>query len=113
MHEQGLIKDVMGRVLREAKTHEAKKVLKVKVKIGRLSHFTPGSFKEHFYHAAAGTIASKAVLEVAVSPAQARCASCKKEFELNNETSLCPFCLSVDFEVISGKDALVESVEVE
>jgi hydrogenase nickel incorporation protein HypA/HybF len=113
MHEQGLIRDVMNRVLHEAQAHKAKKVLKVKVKIGGLSHFTPESFKEHFYHASVGTIAGKAVLEVTVYPAQAKCANCKREFELNNEALSCPSCRSVDFEIISGKDALVESVEVE
>ncbi len=113
MHEQSLIKEVINKVLKESKRHKAKKVLKVKVKIGQLSHFSVDSFKEHFYAAAQGTPAAKASLEAAILPAKARCLSCKKEFELGHSSIRCPLCRSSDFEITCGKEVLVEEIVVE
>jgi len=112
MHEQGLIKEIMDKVLREADKHKTKKIVKVKVKLGQLSHFTPQSFKEHFYYAAQGTPAQEVGLEISSFPAVARCIRCHKQFKLDTAVSFCPFCQSIDFTIISGKDVFVESIEL-
>lgn len=112
MHEQGLINDIMNKIIAEAQKHKAKQVLKVKVCIGQLSHFTPESFREHFYHAAAGTLAAQATLETAIFPSKAQCLNCKAEFEFRAPQTSCPICQSADFTIITGKEVLVESVEL-
>jgi hydrogenase nickel incorporation protein HypA/HybF len=112
MHEQGLIKEIMNKVLREADKHKTKKIIKVKVRIGQLSHFTPQSFEEHFYHTARGTPVERTGLEISTFPAGAHCINCHKQFELDTTVSFCPFCQSVDFTIISGKEVFVESIEL-
>lgn len=112
MHEQALIKDIINKIVQEAQHHKAKKVLKLKVKVGRLSHFTAQSFREHFYHAAQNTSASNAVLEINIFPAVAQCINCKEKFELNLPQASCPLCHSTDFAIITGKEVLVESMEL-
>ena len=113
MHEHGLIKNILTKVLEEAKKHGARKISKIKIKVGPLSQFTPQSFEEHFRDTSADTLAEKAVLEISAYAAVGQCLECKKEFELSPINNSCPFCQSPHFAIISGKEVILGSVEVE
>jgi Zn finger protein HypA/HybF involved in hydrogenase expression len=63
MHEQATIKDLVATVLHVAAENDAKRVVRIKVKLGALSHFTPEHFEEHWVDAAAGTIAEGCKIE--------------------------------------------------
>lgn len=63
MHEQGLINDLIRKILKLAEKEQAVKVTKVSVKLGALSHMSASHFKEHYDIAAKGTIAEQAVIE--------------------------------------------------
>lgn len=63
MHEQSLMNNLMGKIFSIAKKEGAKKVTKVSVKLGALSHMSPSHFKEHFDISAKGTIAENAQIE--------------------------------------------------
>ena len=67
MHERALMRDVVARVLAAAETEGAARVTRVTVRLGALSHFTPGHFREHFEDAARGTPAEGAAVDAAVS----------------------------------------------
>jgi len=63
VHERALMRDVVRRVELEAAAAGASRVTRVRVRLGALSHFTPGHFREHFADAARGTIAEGARVE--------------------------------------------------
>jgi hydrogenase nickel incorporation protein HypA/HybF len=63
MHEFSLMNKLMNKILAIADQMKGKKVTKVCVKLGALSHMSPSHFKEHFDIAAKGTIAEGALLE--------------------------------------------------
>jgi hydrogenase nickel incorporation protein HypA/HybF len=60
VHEQALMRDVVGRVEAVARAERATRVTCVHVRLGALSHFTPEHFGEHFEDAARGTVADGA-----------------------------------------------------
>jgi hydrogenase nickel incorporation protein HypA/HybF len=60
MHEASLMRDLMRKVLEVAANQNANRVTAISVRLGALSHMTPGHFQEHFDQAAAGTIAEGA-----------------------------------------------------
>ncbi len=60
MHERALMLDVMSRIEEVARIEGASRVIRVDVKLGALSHFTPDHFREHFEDAARGTVAEGA-----------------------------------------------------
>jgi hydrogenase nickel incorporation protein HypA/HybF len=60
MHERALMLDVMSRIEEVARVEGASRVIRVDVKLGALSHFTPDHFREHFEDAARGTVAEGA-----------------------------------------------------
>lgn len=66
MHEFSLIKDLLRKVTTIALERQATRVSGIKVKLGPLSHISPDHFREHFIHAAQGTIAEGAKLTIEV-----------------------------------------------
>jgi hydrogenase nickel incorporation protein HypA/HybF len=63
MHERALMRDVVARIEQLARSEGATRVIKVRVRLGALSHFTPGHFREHFEDAARGTVAEGATVD--------------------------------------------------
>ena len=63
MHEASLMRDLMARLLEVAAARGARRIVTVTVRLGALSHMSPAHFREHFEHAARGTIAEGAELE--------------------------------------------------
>ena len=63
MHEKSVMDQLMNKILALANEQQAKKVTKVSVKLGALSHMSKGHFKEHFEIASAGTLAENAEIE--------------------------------------------------
>jgi hydrogenase nickel incorporation protein HypA/HybF len=60
MHERALMRDVMSRIEEVARSEGASRVIRVDVRLGALSHFTPDHFREHFEDASHGTVAEGA-----------------------------------------------------
>lgn len=64
MHEASLMKTLMRRVEDLAREHGARRITRIAVKLGALSHFSPDHFREHFEQASRGTVAEGASLEI-------------------------------------------------
>ncbi len=64
MHEFSLINDLMRKIESIAREHGGRRIVSVKVRLGALSHISPGHFREHFIQAAAGTVAAGARLDI-------------------------------------------------
>jgi len=63
MHERKLMEDLMQKIESEATAAGARRVTKIRVRLGALSHFTEAHFREHFLDAARGTVAEDAEVE--------------------------------------------------
>jgi hydrogenase nickel incorporation protein HypA/HybF len=68
MHEKALMDDLMRAILEVAEREESSRVVRVHVRLGALSHFTPEHFREHFVDASAGTVAEGAEVEATLDP---------------------------------------------
>ena len=63
MHEKSLTDNLIKKIIQLAEKEKAKKVTKVSVKLGALSHMSKEHFKEHFDLSAKGTIAENALID--------------------------------------------------
>jgi hydrogenase nickel incorporation protein HypA/HybF len=63
VHEKHLTEDLVRRIEAVAAAEGGRRVTRVRVRLGALSHFTPEHFREHFDDAAAGTIAEGAEVD--------------------------------------------------
>jgi len=67
MHEAGLMKALMRGIETVAREEKARRVVKISVWLGALSHMSPAHFNEHFEDSARGTLAEGAEVECHVS----------------------------------------------
>jgi hydrogenase nickel incorporation protein HypA/HybF len=67
MHEQALMRDLVGHIDGLAAAERATAVTRIQVRLGALSHFTPEHFREHFEDAARGTRAEGAAIDATLS----------------------------------------------
>lgn len=67
MHEQAVMRDLVGRILELAAAERASAVTCISVRLGALSHFTPAHFREHFEDAARGSAAEGATIDAVLS----------------------------------------------
>ncbi|WP_019594571.1 hydrogenase maturation nickel metallochaperone HypA [Thioalkalivibrio sp. ALM2T] len=71
MHEFSLMADLMRKIEQVAADNNARRVTRVRVWLGALSHITPEHFREHFEDGIRGTVAEGAELEVETSDDEA------------------------------------------
>jgi len=63
VHEKALMDDLMRKLEAEAEAEGGRRVTRIRVRLGALSHFTEAHFREHFEDAARGTLADGAAVE--------------------------------------------------
>jgi hydrogenase nickel incorporation protein HypA/HybF len=64
MHEGTLINELVHKVVAVAEAEHASKVTGVAIRVGEFSHVSPNHLREHFEHAARGTIVQGARLAI-------------------------------------------------
>ncbi|MFH0886968.1 MAG: hydrogenase maturation nickel metallochaperone HypA [bacterium] len=114
MHELAMIKNIIELIEKVALDNHAAKVLSAKVKIGELQEVTKENFIFVFKQQARGTLADGARIEIDEVPMVAYCKKCEHEFKPEDHHFMaCPKCGQNDIEVLSGRDVILESIEVE
>jgi hydrogenase nickel incorporation protein HypA/HybF len=66
VHEKALMDDLLRKLESSAQEEGAQRVTRIRVRLGVLSHLTEAHFREHFEHAARGTLAEGAEIEAEV-----------------------------------------------
>ena len=69
MHERALMDDLVRKVLAVAESERAERVVRIRVRLGALSHFTPEHFVEHWADASRGTLAEGAEVDATMDEA--------------------------------------------
>lgn len=114
MHERPVTENILKIVLDYVEENEAEKVKNVQLVIGRLTGVVEDSVRFYWESLTVDTPAEGAELKVENVPIKVKCHNCGEEYEAEDQFSL--FCPSCDFfggEVISGKELLVDKIEVE
>jgi hydrogenase nickel incorporation protein HypA/HybF len=62
VHEKAVMDDLIHKIKAVAEAEGAERVVRIRVRLGVLSHFTPEHFREHFEDAAHGTVAEGAAV---------------------------------------------------
>ena len=112
MHELGLARDLFGKILAKAQEERLGKIKKIVLRVGVAagidSDLLRHSLEDHIFP---GTIAEGAGLTILKDPLRVRCAKCHKDIQDQEQFTLsCPFCGSVDTEIVGGKEILIETL---
>lgn len=66
-HEYSLLADLLRKIEEISRTHGRRRVASVTLRLGALAGISPGHLREHFEHAALGTVAAGAQLHILTS----------------------------------------------
>lgn len=66
MHEIGIFKDLIRKIAMISQQNAGKRILKMKIQLGALSHLSAPHFQHHFDEFSAGTAAENAEIEIIV-----------------------------------------------
>ena len=108
MHElsltQGIVETITDRL-------GPRRIVMVRLEIGRLSGVVVDSVRFCFDLVVAGTPLEGARLEIVEPGGRARCRDCAVEFSSDDPILLCP-CGSSDVEVLAGRELLIKAIQL-
>ncbi len=113
MHELGVTESIAGIVLRHANMNGARRVLKVNIKLGELTGIVDRYVSFYWDMVTKDTVAQGAELNFVKVPTVAYCNRCREEFRIEEYDLTCPRCGEVASDIISGREFVVESIEIE
>ena len=111
MHELSIAQSLLEIVLDEAGKNGLERVRVIKLQVGEFAAVVPDSLTFCFELVSRDTLASGAVLEIETIPIVSRCVQCGAMFEVENQVFLCPECGEPVFEIVSGRELSVSSIE--
>jgi hydrogenase nickel incorporation protein HypA/HybF len=113
MHELSVTESIAAICLKHALQNNARRVLKVNIKLGELTGIVDHYVSFYWDLVAKDTVAQGAELNFIKIPVMAYCSRCKEEFKVEEYDLTCPKCGEADTELVSGREFLVESIEIE
>lgn len=113
MHELPITQSLLEISLRHAERVQARRIVRLNLKIGQLSTVMDDSVQFYWDIIAEGTPAEGAQLSFQRVPAQLQCQQCRFIFSPGDEDFSCPQCQSWEVQVIAGTEFELESIDVE
>jgi hydrogenase nickel incorporation protein HypA/HybF len=106
MHEMGIVQSMMEILEDQARIHEAKRIVEVKLEFGALTAVLPAALTFAFDVLSQGGIAEGARLRIRIIPIKVFCSQCSKEIVLEEYQPFCPICSSPALQILEGRDEM-------
>jgi hydrogenase nickel incorporation protein HypA/HybF len=108
MHEYGMCDGIVDAVQRRA---AGKRVARVKVRIGVMHRIVEEVFQQAFAHAALGSEAENAAVDIVAVPVRVVCRSCEAKFDALDFVAVCASCNGVNLDLSGGDELILESIQ--
>jgi hydrogenase nickel incorporation protein HypA/HybF len=114
MHELSIVEALIEQVGRELRrAGQQGKVKRLELAIGRFSGVHCDSFRFAFDLISPGTVADGARLEISEPRAVCQCRHCDARTEIDELVAACPKCGSSEISIESGRELLLQSIEID
>ena len=113
MHEMGIAIQIMNIVQQSLPPDEDLKVKTIHLRVGKLTAIVPQSLRFCMEVVTKDTPAEGADLEFTEVPLVVYCSECGDETEIQQPPFKCSACGSDKVDIVSGREMIVESIEVE
>jgi hydrogenase nickel incorporation protein HypA/HybF len=115
MHELAVTKSILRLVLNTAQQKKAKRIQAIYLTVGEMRNLEQDWIQRYFDYISKDTIAEGAHIVVTKVPVVFGCRLCGKEFTANlheDKKLLCSYCGGFEYSLLSGRELLVEKMEV-
>lgn len=113
MHELAMVRSIYNVINEQVKEHGASRVIQVKLTVGELTGVEDFTMQACFEMYVQGTPLEGAKLIINRVPIKVRCRICGNEYETKIPFSECSDCGNKSFQIVSGKELYIDSLEVE
>lgn len=113
MHELGIAINIVEVVQRHLPADKQMRVKKIFIRAGKLTAIYPPALETCIEAVARGTPVEGAQVVITQDPIAAKCRSCNAVTEFDEPPFVCATCGQMQFDIASGRDLFVESIEVE
>ncbi|MEI7849680.1 MAG: hydrogenase maturation nickel metallochaperone HypA [Chloroflexota bacterium] len=114
MHELAVTKSILKLALEHSAQNGAKNILAIHLLIGEMRNLEEPWIQRYFDYISKGTAAEKAVIKVKKIPVMFLCHTCLQQFTADlkiDQKILCTHCGSFEYDLISGRELVVEKLE--
>ncbi|MFH1755708.1 MAG: hydrogenase maturation nickel metallochaperone HypA [Candidatus Latescibacterota bacterium] len=114
MHEASIAQHIIEDIERRIEAGDIKgRIRTIHMSVGRLTTIAPENLQFLFEVLSADSILAGSQLAVEHVPLRLKCAACRAEYEMENVDFRCIYCESHDVDILTGRELIIESVEVE
>jgi len=113
MHEVSIMTEALRLAEDAARSAEATRVRKLRLRVGSLSGVVPDALRFAFDVVRQNTLAADATLEIETVTAACWCVTCQAEFECADFFNECPRCNEPAGDLRRGREMEIADVEVE
>lgn len=110
MHELGVVFQVVKTVEKFAQQNQVTTIDTIVLQIGELSSMIPKYVEYCFPAAVDGTFMQDTKLKIEILTANALCTNCQKVYPLFESNKQCPFCESIENEILNGKEFIIKEI---
>lgn len=111
MHEIALASGILRMAQEAARTHDARRISRVRVGLGLLACIEAQTLSACFDIITEGSMAAGALLQVDVEPLSCMCVACGQAFVLTQRVFACPACGSKDMTFEGGHGCRILAIE--
>jgi hydrogenase nickel incorporation protein HypA/HybF len=115
MHELQVTERILDIVIKHASGQEVSRIVTIRLRIGELTDLEDEWIQRYFDYLSRGTIAENAKLAIQRAPIVLECESCSRSFEIRKDElgeAACPDCKESECRLVSGREYLIENIEV-
>ena len=113
MHELAITQSILDISLQAAQAQHARRIRAIRLTMGPFSGVVPECVQMYLDVLARGTPAEGARIEARTLPLKVECLDCGQQSEVTREDIRCPFCGGMRLKRLSGRECMVERLEVD
>jgi hydrogenase nickel incorporation protein HypA/HybF len=113
MHEMAVTQSILDIATKHAEQAGAERIVQINLIVGELSGIVDDSVQFYFDFLSRDTMAQGARLVFDRRPAVYRCRECETIYQPEGFDWICPACDLLAFDVLSGREFRIESIEID
>ncbi len=114
MHEGNFTEQIVEALLSELSPYAGARPKRVCVEVGEMLHLIPETVRAHYEMLTRGTPLAGAELELQEVPVRVLCDMCGQRGTVeDHHVLLCPCCGASRVKVLSGREVIIRSIELE
>ena len=114
MHELAVTKSILKLALEHSAQNGATEILVIHLLIGEMRNLEEPWIQRYFDYISKGSAAEKAVIKFKKVPVVFLCKKCQQSFTANvklDQKILCAHCGSFEYDLVSGRELVMEKLE--